>query len=187
MKRTALLVAMMAMFAMAASAMAQDNSGMTLGSGSAPPQVSQPPTGGVNWGGVGVGAGTVAGNILYVPAKLVYGILGGIAGGATYVLTGGNTQTANTVWRSSLGGDYVLTPDMVSGKEPIHFSGPTNTPADNGANGPASSMPAESNSPSTASAPTTMAPQPIDRGTGPVSGNAPAAANAPPLPNTTVE
>ena len=45
-------------------------------------QVEQPMEGGVNWKGVGVGAGTVAGNVLYMPAKLVYGILGGIAGGA---------------------------------------------------------------------------------------------------------
>ena len=82
----------------------------------------------MNWKGVGIGAGTVAGNVLYMPAKVVYGILGGITGGASYLLTGGNTQTANTIWRSSLGGDYVLTPDMVAGQKPIHFSGPTTTP-----------------------------------------------------------
>jgi hypothetical protein len=85
---------------------------------------------GVNWKGVGVGAGTVAGNVLYIPAKVVYGILGGIAGGAGYVLTGGNQQVSNTIWRSSLGGDYVLTPDMVEGKKPVHFSGPTQTAPD---------------------------------------------------------
>src|SRR5208337_4921317 len=90
-------------------------------------QVPQPDPSEVNWKGVGIGAGTVAGNILYIPAKLVYGILGGISGGAGYALTGGNEQVANTIWRSSLGGDYVLTPDMVSGKQPVHFSGPTQT------------------------------------------------------------
>lgn len=90
-------------------------------------QVPQPDPSGVNWKGVGIGAGTIAGNILYVPAKLLYGILGGIGGGAGYALTGGNQQIANTIWRSSLGGDYVLTPDMVSGKRPVHFSGPTQT------------------------------------------------------------
>src|SRR5215472_328147 len=111
--------------ALALPAMAQ-----TGGSGSTPgaqAQVPQPTDNSVNWKGVGIGAGTVAGNVLYVPAKLVYGILGGITGGASYLLTGGNTQTANTIWRSSLGGDYVLTPDMVSGQKPIHFSGPTLT------------------------------------------------------------
>ena len=74
-----------------------------------------------------MGAGTVVGNVLYLPAKLVYGILGGIAGGAGWALTGGNTQVSNTIWRSSLGGDYVLTPNMVAGQDPIHFSGPTTT------------------------------------------------------------
>ena len=81
----------------------------------------------VNWKGVGVGAGTVVGNVLYMPAKLLYGIGGGIVGGAGYLLTGGNSQVSNTIWRSSLGGDYVLTPDMVAGKQPVHFSGPTDT------------------------------------------------------------
>src|SRR5438445_8075753 len=95
-------------------------------------QVTQPEQGGVNWKGVGVGAGTVAGNVLYMPAKVVYGLLGGIAGGAGYALTGGNKQVADTIWRSSLGGDYILTPDMIQGKEQVHFSGPTETapPAD---------------------------------------------------------
>ncbi len=104
-------------------ALAQDNSGAT----SKTPQVAQPSEGGVNWKGVGVGAGTMAGNVLYVPAKLAYGLLGGIGGGAAWALTGGNTQVANTVWRSSLGGDYILTPDMIQGKEKVHFTGPTNT------------------------------------------------------------
>lgn len=92
-------------------------------------QVSQQSDDEPNWQGVGVGLGTVAGNLLYIPAKLAYGILGGIAGGASYVITGGNQQTANTVWRSTLGGDYVLTPEMISGQAPIHFSGPTTTAA----------------------------------------------------------
>jgi hypothetical protein len=117
-----------AALAVALPAMAQSTSPGFAATSPGQSQVPQPPDDSVNWKGVGVGAGTVAGNILYVPAKLVYGILGGITGAATYALTGGNTQTANTVWRSSLGGDYVLTPDMVSGKEPIHFSGPTTTP-----------------------------------------------------------
>jgi hypothetical protein len=133
--------------ALALPAMAQ-----TGGSGSTPPstqaQVPQPSDNSVNWKGVGIGAGTVAGNVLYVPAKLVYGILGGITGAASYALTGGNTQTANTIWRSSLGGDYVLTPGMVSGKEPVHFSGPTTTP------------PSESTSPTSTSAANSTANQP---------------------------
>jgi hypothetical protein len=90
-------------------------------------QVSQPEAGGVNWQGVGYGAGTLAANVLYVPAKLAYAICGGIIGGGAWALTGGNTQTANTIWRSSLGGDYAVTPDMIAGKQQLHFTGPTST------------------------------------------------------------
>ncbi len=96
---------------------------MTVPSG----QVPQPAEGGVNWEGVGYGVGTFAADIFYVPAKLVYAISGGLIGGGAYVLTGGNRQTAETIWRSSLGGDYVVTPDMLAGKQPIHFAGPTET------------------------------------------------------------
>ncbi len=90
-------------------------------------QIPQPQSGGVDWKGVGVGAGTLGANVFYIPAKLVYGILGGIGGGAGYLLTGGNTQVSDTIWRSSLGGDYVVTPDMIKGDQPVHFSGPTET------------------------------------------------------------
>src|SRR5579864_3991477 len=114
-------------------AVAFAQSGNSAAVNSTTPQVPQPDEGGVNWQGVGYGAGTLATNIFYIPAKLVYAILGGLVGGGAWCLTGGNTQTANTIWRSSLGGDYVVTPDMLAGKEPIHFSGPTDTapvPAD---------------------------------------------------------
>ncbi len=88
------------------------------------PQVEQPESGGVNWKGAGIGAATLLANVGYIPAKTVYAILGGITGGAGYALTGGNQQTANSIWRSSLGGDYVLTPEMIRGEAPVHFSGP---------------------------------------------------------------
>jgi len=102
---------------------AQTNTPMTVPTG----QVEQPSSGGVNWQGVGYGVGTLAADVFYVPAKFLYAVSGGLVGGGAYVLTGGNTQTANTIWRSSLGGDYVVTPDMLAGKQPIHFAGPTDT------------------------------------------------------------
>ncbi len=100
----------------------------TTGTQPGEPQVQQPDSGGVNWKGAGIGAATLLANVGYIPAKTVYAILGGITGGAGYAITGGNQQTANTIWRSSLGGDYVLTPDMIRGDAPIHFSGPSNPP-----------------------------------------------------------
>jgi hypothetical protein len=142
-------------------------------------QVPQPDEGGVNWQGVGYGAGSLLTNVVYIPAKLVYAVLGGLVGGGAWCLTGGNTQTANTIWRSSLGGDYVVTPDMLAGKEPIHFSGPTDTSpptADSTTVQPITGAPANAPLPSTtmvpSSAPASSGPpgsaQPMDRGAGSV-------------------
>jgi hypothetical protein len=134
-------------------------------------QVQQPAEGGVNWPGVGYGAAALFGNLLYLPAKLTYALLGSIVGGGAWCLTGGNTQTANTIWRSSLGGDYVLTPQMVAGEQPINFSGPTET------------------SPEAAASPETTQPQPappMSSSGGMGSSQAPAggAMTAPPPPQS---
>lgn len=212
MKRITCLLAIVAAAAIALPAMAQSPNNIVGNSQANQAQVPQPPDGNVNWKGVGIGAGTVAGNILYVPAKVLYGVLGGITGGASYLLTGGNTQTANTIWRSSLGGDYVLTPDMVAGQKPVHFSGPTtttqepapsamnSTPMQSSTRTAAADVGGSVNSAPIAASPTTgstMA-QPADHGTGPVSpsnsisGNSGArgtnsGAAVQPLPGTSIE
>lgn len=90
-------------------------------------QVPQPAQGGVDWQGAGYGAAALFGNLLYIPAKLIYAAGGGLVGGGGYLVTGGNQQVADTIWRSSLGGDYVLTPEMIQGKKPVYFSGPNVT------------------------------------------------------------
>ena len=145
------------------SAWAQGSGSSASGLSADEPQVAQPSDVGVNWKGVGIAAGTVVSNLVYVPAKLAYGILGGIAGGAGYALTGGNKQVADSIWRSSLGGDYVLTPDMMTGKKPIYFSGPSDA-------GPMQASPERSSSPSNGMPNTPGAPlsAPASRaGTGP--------------------
>jgi hypothetical protein len=210
-KKNGTMIATAIAFALAlpAGALAQDNGAngpavvspvQLPGTASAPQaQVPQPQNDpGVNWKGVGVGAGTVVGNALYIPAKLVYGILGGVAGGVGWAVTGGNTQVSNTIWRSSLGGDYVLTPNMVAGQDPVHFSGPTYT------------APATSTSPvSSSGGNTTMATsssnganggsiggappanysgaRPIDNGAGPVGASSPPSSASGPLPATSIE
>jgi len=157
-------------------------------------QVPQPPDNNVNWSGAGYGAGAVFCSLLYIPFKLTYAILGGLVGGGTYLVTAGNTQAANTVWRSSLGGDWVVTPAILQGQEPLNFSGPTDTPPD-------AAQPATASSSTSASSTTTanfgvapIAPlpssgtssgvsstnastspssgQPLDHGAGPTSGAA---------------
>jgi hypothetical protein len=184
--------------------LAQDNAPPAQGVGAAQPdtaasnasgqpQVEQPDSHGVNWKGVGIGAGTVATNVFYIPAKLAYGIVGGIAGGAGYVLTGGNSQVSDTIWRSSLGGDYVVTPDMMTGKDPVHFSGPTATSAplsDAGgdtnaaATNPTTSMTSPqppsapaSSIPSASQAPGSGGTHAIDSGAGPIKSGSPMSAS----------
>ena len=84
----------------------------------------------------GWGALTVFTNVIYMPAKLVYATLGGITGGLAFALTGGDTQTAETVWVTTMGGTYVVTPRMLQGEDPIAFSGsPGNENTANGDQG----------------------------------------------------
>lgn len=71
----------------------------------------------------GIGLATVVANVFYIPAKVVYAAVGGVTGGLTYALTAGNTDAAQKVWVASGGGDYVLSPAQLQGREKIHFSG----------------------------------------------------------------
>ena len=71
----------------------------------------------------GWGVLAILGNVVYMPVKTVYASLGGLTGGLAYVCTGGNYDTASDIWQTSLGGNYVLTPGMMRGDEPIAFAG----------------------------------------------------------------
>jgi hypothetical protein len=213
-KKNGTMIATAIAFALAlpAGAFAQDNGAngpavvspvQLPGTASAPQaQVPQPQNDpGVNWKGVGVGAGTVVGNALYIPAKLVYGILGGVAGGVGWAVTGGNTQVSNTIWRSSLGGDYVLTPNMVAGQDPVHFSGPTYT-APTTSPSPVSSLSGTGGNTTMATSSSSGAgvgsiggapaasysgARPIDNGAGPVGGSSRPSSVSGPLPSTSIE
>jgi len=73
----------------------------------------------------GLGMATVFANVFYMPVKLGYAAVGGVTGGLGYVVTGGNKDVAQRVWVHSLGGDYVLSREMVAGDEAIEFGGKT--------------------------------------------------------------
>jgi hypothetical protein len=70
-----------------------------------------------------LGAGSFLLTLVYAPVKLAYAILGGIIGGFTYGLTGGDLETAQSVWEPSVYGTYVITPDHLKGNEPVRFVG----------------------------------------------------------------
>ncbi len=79
---------------------------------------------GSTWGDAGWGVLTVGANLFYVPAKVLYAGAGAVTGGLAYALTVGDRDTAEKIWAPSLGGNYVVTPSMVRGDDPVHFSGP---------------------------------------------------------------
>ena len=70
-----------------------------------------------------LGVGSFFLTLVYTPVKLAYAILGGIIGGFTYGLTGGDLETAQSVWEPSVYGTYVITPDHLKGNEPVRFVG----------------------------------------------------------------
>ncbi len=76
-----------------------------------------------NEAALGLGSGLLT--FLYLPAKVVYATLGGIVGGFTYGLTGGNLNAAQLVWEPSVYGTYVITPEHLKGNEPVRFYGPS--------------------------------------------------------------
>jgi hypothetical protein len=70
----------------------------------------------------GWGSLSAISNLGYIPAKLVYSVLGGVTGGLAYGLTLGNFDTAQNIWTTSMGGTYVLTPRNLRGEDPIAFA-----------------------------------------------------------------
>ena len=71
--------------------------------------------------GIKVASGALT--ILYAPLKIVYAGLGGIFGGLAWVVTGGNMEVSQTVWDSSIKGDYWISPEHLQGEEPLRFQG----------------------------------------------------------------
>ena len=67
--------------------------------------------------------GTVLGDMVYFPAKVVFAGAGALTSGVAYVLTLGDSSVSNNIWNASVNGNYILTPDMIEGKQPAHFVG----------------------------------------------------------------
>src|SRR5574337_1212467 len=76
---------------------------------------------------IGTGVGSGIGTVVYFPFKAAFCILGGIASGVTLVVAGRDnaTKVAGTACR----GTWVITPDVVKGKEPVKFAGNSSSPA----------------------------------------------------------
>jgi len=78
----------------------------------------------------GLGTASMFSTLIYGPIKLTYAILGGTIGGLSYLLSVGNMDVASRIWAPSLGGHYVITPEMLKGEQSIRFFGSTTTPTE---------------------------------------------------------
>ncbi len=71
---------------------------------------------------VGYGVGSVLGTLVYAPVKATFCILGSLASVATLPF---GTEKADKVIGASCRGTWVITPDVVKGKQPVNFVGDT--------------------------------------------------------------
>ncbi len=62
-------------------------------------------------------------NLVYVPAKALVALGGGIVGSVVGLLTGGDTRSAYAIWVPTASGTYMLNAANVDGSEPIQFWG----------------------------------------------------------------
>ena len=56
--------------------------------------------------------GVTAGNMWFIPLKAISFSMGAFSGALSFVLTGGDTEVTRQVWRDTLQGPYVITPDL---------------------------------------------------------------------------
>jgi hypothetical protein len=72
---------------------------------------------------IGTGVGSVVGSAVYFPFKASFCILGGVSSGFAMVFAGAKAaeQVAGTTCR----GTWAISPNVVKGKETVHFVGTT--------------------------------------------------------------
>lgn len=56
-------------------------------------------------------------SLLYSPIKVNIAMIGGVIGGLAYPLSGFNADVSKKIWTTSMGGTYLITEDILTGKE----------------------------------------------------------------------
>ena len=59
----------------------------------------------------------------YGALKVGFALVGGVIGGMTYAVTGGDLKAAQSVWTTAMYGTYIITPEHLKGEKPVHFLG----------------------------------------------------------------
>jgi hypothetical protein len=60
----------------------------------------------------GVAVGVSVGNLWFLPVKAISVTIGAISGALSYVVTGGNTDLTEQIWRDTSQGPYIITPEL---------------------------------------------------------------------------
>lgn len=71
----------------------------------------------------GLQAASWALTIPYGAVKMAYAIGGGVVGGLTWAMTGGNMGAAKSIWIPSMTGDYIVQPQHLTGEKHLFFVG----------------------------------------------------------------
>jgi hypothetical protein len=77
---------------------------------------------------LGFGLASVGLNLVYMPAKMLYAVAGGLVGLMAWGVTAGNTDVAMGIFHPAFGGTWAVTPEMLEGRDPILFNGPSYDP-----------------------------------------------------------
>lgn len=56
-------------------------------------------------------------SLIYTPLKVNIAVIGGVVGGLAYPLSGFNAGVSKKIWSTSMGGTYLITEDILMGKE----------------------------------------------------------------------
>jgi len=69
----------------------------------------------------GVATGVTVGNTIIVPFKAASMLIGGLSGALSFIVTGGNAELTQQIWRDTSQGPYLVTPELARksiGKRP---------------------------------------------------------------------
>ncbi len=53
-----------------------------------------------------------AGNMWFLPVKAISMAVGALSGTLSYIVTGGNTELTQQIWRDTQQGPYIITPEL---------------------------------------------------------------------------
>jgi len=60
----------------------------------------------------GVAVGVSAGNMWFLPIKAIVISVGAISGTLSYLVTGGNAELTQQIWRDTMNEPYIITPEL---------------------------------------------------------------------------